>query len=175
MTEMTVNTEAASPEAEVHELQGKVMGVKVKPRTVEFLGQQFRVADKVGLMPLMRFAHASAQEDLDSSDMEAMVAVYEMLRDCIDPGSPPCGKCSFCKDPNGTCPSFRKGDWRRFEEHATIMKADADQLLPVVQRVIEILTARPTPEPSGSSAGSASTSAKLTDTYSVTLDTESGT
>jgi hypothetical protein len=149
---------AVSTEPEIHELQGKIGAVEVV-RQVEFMGKKFRIASKVGLMPLMRFAHASA-EDLDTSDMEALAAVYDMLRDCIDPGVPPCGECAQCDDPDGTCPSFVKSDWKRFEEHATAMKADADDMLPMVQRVIEILTARPTEGPSGSSAGSASTSRK---------------
>jgi len=159
-------------EAQTHQLQGEVMGVKVAPRTVEFNGQQFRIAEKVGLMPLMRFAHASAQ-DLDTSDMEALAAIYDMLQDCIDPGVEPCGKCPQCEDPDGVCPQFRKSDWRRFEQHAIATKADADELLPVVTRVIEILTARPTPGPSGSSAGSAPTSPKSMATYSATPDAAS--
>lgn len=158
-------------EQQAHELQGAVMGVKVTPRTVEFMGEKFAIAEKVGLMPLMRFAHASSQ-DLDTSDMEALAAIYDMLRDCIDAGVEPCGQCENCKS-GGVCPKFRRSDWRRFEDHAVMTKADADDMLPVVTRVIEILTARPTEGPSGSSAGSAPTSPKSMATYSVTPGAES--
>ncbi len=149
-------------EDEVREIQGLVNGIP-ESETVEFKGERFRIAEKVGLMPLMRFAHASSQ-DMSTADMEALAAIYDMLRDCIHPGVEACGKCAACKKENPSeCKQYDAGDWRKFEAHATKTKADADELLPVVRQVIELIAARPTPEPSGSSNGSAPISQKSTD------------
>lgn len=131
-------------------VQGAIEGV-ADPRDmrVEFAGEWFRIADKVGLMPLMRFAHAAAEE-LDTADMEALAAIYDMLRDCIHPGSP----CD-CGQPGDHVPGchYDPGDWRKFERHAVKVKADAEDMLPVVQQVISKVSARPTGGPSGSSDG----------------------
>jgi hypothetical protein len=154
-----------SSEAEVHELQATLTGA-VTARTIEFKGQRFRIADKIGLMPLMRFAHAASQ-DLDTDDLEGLAAVYTMLRDCIHPGTPACGGCGACATDPTSCPSYDPGDWRKFEAWATETKADGEELLPVVGQVIEILTARPTKGPSGSSARPARTSRKSTGTSSA--------
>jgi len=120
-----------------HEMQGAVEGVMVD-RQVELLGQSYRIADKIGLMPLLRFAHA-AKKGMDADDMEGLAAVYDMLRDCIDPS-----------------------DWDRFERDATASKAEAEDLLGVVTQAIQVLTARPTSRPSDSSAGPSTTSASST-------------
>ena len=124
-------------EAALTRVQAAVEGVPA-PGKVELQGAWFRIAAKVGLMPLMKFAHA-ADSDIDTSDLGALSAVYDMLRDCIDPA-----------------------DWAAFERHAIDVKAGADELLPVVQQAIEILAARPTPPPSGSPDGRPGTSASST-------------
>lgn len=98
-------------------------------QTVDCLGAKYRIADRVGLMPLMRFA-AAAKRGLDTGDMEAMAAIYDMLADCIDPR-----------------------DWSRFEADMTAKKAQPEDMLPVVQQTIEALSARPTSRPSDSSDG----------------------
>lgn len=133
-----------------HELQAAVEGVAL-PREhtddgvvtvlkVEFLGEEFRIADKVGLMPLMKFAHA-ASAGLASEDLEGMAAMYAMLRNCI-----------------------HGDDWPRFEQHAMNERADGDDLFPVIARTVELLSARPTPRPSDSSGGPQPTSASSRDT-----------
>lgn len=127
--------------ATTHEVQAAVEGAALPAgeivgggRKVEFMGAEFRMADRVGLMPLLKFAHASAQ-GLDSNDMEGMAALYAMVRDCID------------------------GDeWVRFERHAIDTKAEADDLMGAVTQVIEALSARPTAPPGDSSAGRRTTS-----------------
>ena len=135
-------TEPTAPhgvgEHEVHEVQALVEGVVLGDRRITFLGGSYRVADKVGLMPLMKFAHA-ASSGLDTADMEALGAIYEMLRDCIHPE-----------------------DWARFEADAIVKKAEAEDLLPVVQQTIEVINARPTQPPSGSSNGRPPESASST-------------
>lgn len=119
-------------------------------QTIEFLGEKFRVADKVGLMPLLKFASAS---DMDTDDPRALSAIYQMLKDCIHPGTPACGKCATCKaGDEEDCASYDPGDWKDFEQHAIDTKADADELLSVVTKVMEVLSGRPTPPRDGSSA-----------------------
>lgn len=125
-------------------------------RTVPFMGKRFRIADKIGLMPLLKFAHA-ASSGIDTSDMRALDALYEMLRDCIHPGN----------DLEPGQDGYDPGDWDAFTEHAVKQKADADDLFPVVTAVIELLTARPTQPPPASSPGQSATSASSTGTSSA--------
>lgn len=125
-------------EADALELQGLSEGVVVTGETVECMGGRYLIGDKVGLMPLMRFASAS-KAGIDSSEMEGLVAMYDMLRDCIHPT-----------------------DWERFERDMTVKQAEGDDLMPVVGRVIEMLTARPTKRASDSSPGQPSTSVPST-------------
>ena len=94
--------------------------------TIEFFGTKYRVAPKVGLMPMLKFAHA-ANKGTESGDMEGMAAMYDMLRACI-----------------------WKEDWDAFEQAATDNNADDTDLLDVVTRVTEIVAARPTRAPSAS-------------------------
>lgn len=120
-------------------------------QTVEFLGRHFRIAEKIGLMPLLKF---SAFADVATNDPRALGAMYAMLRDCIYPGHPGCGECADCK--NGSemaCSEYDRGDWAAFEDHAMATRADADQLLDVVSKVMELMTGRPTRQPGSSSAG----------------------
>jgi hypothetical protein len=125
-------------EAEARALQGISEGIPTDGR-VSVLGHSYRVAEKVGLMPLLKFAHA-ANEGIDSQDIEGLNAIYEMLNDCI-----------------------HEKDWDRFQKEMTKEKAFVDDLLPVVQQAIQIISARPTGEPSDSSTSSDSTTDGLTD------------
>jgi hypothetical protein len=118
---------------------------------VELLGRQFRIAEKIGLMPLLKFASASS---MSTEDPRALAAVYSMLKDCIYEGSPGCGKCEACTAGNeSACKSYDKGDWQDFEDHAMVTKADADELLTVITQVLEVVSGRPTKQPGGSSPG----------------------
>lgn len=114
-----------------HQVQAEVEGVEIvgDGRKVALKGAEFRMSDKIGLMPLLRFAHASAK-GVDSNDMQGLAAMYEVIRDCID-----------------------DAEWDRFQQHAIDTKAESEELLQVVSDVIEVLSARPTGSPSGSSNG----------------------
>jgi hypothetical protein len=126
-------------------------GTVIDAGKVELLGRQFRIAEKIGLMPLLKFASAS---DMTTDDPRALSAVYSLLRDCIYEGSPGCGECEACTaDNESTCKSYDKGDWGDFERHAMDTKADADELLAVITQVLEVVSGRPTKPPAGSSAG----------------------
>jgi len=142
----------------------EIVGETPKPRTVEFLGEEFAIADKIGLMPLMRFAHA-AKSGLDSADLEGMAAMYDMLRQCIadDPVFIFQGREITRGEANDLPPEAADqvvvyGGWDEFEAHATKQRADdAGELFGVVQKVMSILSERPTSRPSDSSAGPPST------------------
>lgn len=143
------------------------MGVEVVPdatdlpqvRTVEFLDAEFAVSEKVGLMPLLRFAHA-AKSGLDSADMEGMAAMYDMLRQCIaDKRVHQFQGRILTKAEYGELPPeavkqvVTYGGWGEFEAHVTKARADDEQLLGLVQTVMTLLSSRPTSRPSASSDG----------------------
>lgn len=120
-------------------------------RTVEFMGRRFRIADKIGVMPLLKF---SMYADVAITDMRGLAAMYAMLRDCIHPGSPGCGECESCKaDDEASCAQYDPGDWRAFEDRAMETRADADDVFKVITDVTEMIAGYPTEPPSGSSAG----------------------
>jgi hypothetical protein len=103
-----------------------------------FAGETFTVADRMGWMPLMRFAQLS-KAGVDTDDMDGLAAVYDLLRECI-----------------------ADDDWPRFEAHATKVRA-GEELLEVVKDAITLISARPTRQPSDSSAGQLSTSGPSAD------------
>jgi hypothetical protein len=97
--------------------------------TVDFFGKDFRVAERVGLMPMMRFA-VLAKTGIDANEMEALAAMHDLLKNCID-----------------------DDDWPRFEQHASEKRADGDDLMEVVGKVMVALADRPTGRSSDSSDG----------------------
>jgi hypothetical protein len=118
---------------------------------VTLLGKEFRIADRIGLMPLLKF---SSSADVDTTDPRALSAMYTLLRDCIYEGSPACGECDQCEaDQETACKSYDRGDWAAFEEHAMLSKADAEELLDVVAKVLELVSGRPTKPRAGSLPG----------------------
>lgn len=118
-------------------------GVVVDPERLEFLGESFRLGESVGLMPLMKFAHA-ANSGLDSDDMAGLAALYALVRDTVHPE-----------------------DWDRFERLAIEKHAEGEELMEFVGKAIEAISARPTRRRSVSSAGASSTSPSSTGTSSV--------
>lgn len=131
-----IRMQALSEGVKIGTVKGKL------DRSIPFMGKDFHIASKVGLMPLMEFAYY-ANSGADTGDMGSLVAIYEMLKDCIVPD-----------------------EWMDFVAHAKKMKADAEDLMPVVQRTIELLTARPTQQDSDSSQQSSTTSESLMDNSS---------
>lgn len=106
---------------------------------VEFAGQQFALADRIGLMPLLRFAHL-ARAGIDSGDMEGLDAMYTLLRQ-----------------------SFTDEAWVAFVDVAERERADGEELMVVIRDAIRAMSARPTGRPSDSSDGSQNTSASSAD------------
>lgn len=100
-----------------------------EPDQFRFCGETFTVADKVGIIPLGRFAKA-AMSGLDSAEMEGLAAMIDLLAD-----------------------SVIDEDRERFLDTAARNRADAEDLMPIVQAVIQAKTGRPTEPPSDSSVG----------------------
>lgn len=109
----------ALKERDVAQLQAEVEGVKFTDQ-VEFENEKFKLADAVGHVPLMKFAHY-AEAGVDAQDLGALASFYEVLRDCI-----------------------AEEDWARFERTAMKAKATVEDLMPVMEKAMEIITARPT-------------------------------
>lgn len=97
--------------------------------TVAFLGEEFRLADQVSTLALMRFAKV-ASTGVSADDMEGLAALYDVLEQCIDPEQ-----------------------WSAFQKHADRKRAQSDELLAVVQEALPRIAARPTGRPSDSSDG----------------------
>lgn len=95
--------------------------------TDQGIRRTFRVAPSIGLMPLLRFAHA-AKAGLDTDDLEGMAALYDMINDCVHPD-----------------------DWSAFMAYATEIKAEDEELMEFVSSAMEIISARPR-KPRGSSS-----------------------
>lgn len=93
---------------------------------VEFLGKMFRLSDEVGYFSLMKFSYYADRNEYIGP---AAAAIYGMLRDTIHPD-----------------------DWDDFEHHAVEQKARGQDFGDVITKTMEILTARPTRSPSGSSS-----------------------
>jgi hypothetical protein len=102
--------------------------------TNEGFRRTFRIAGSVGLMPLLRFAHA-AKAGMDTEDLEGMAALYTMIQDCVHPD-----------------------DWAAFQEYATVTKAEDEDLMDFVGAAMEIISARPRKPRGSSSATSRRTS-----------------
>jgi hypothetical protein len=94
-----------------------------------FHGETFALAESIGLMPLMKFAHA-AKSGMDTAEMDGLAAMYALLEDSLDPE-----------------------DWPRFQRACIDAKIQADELLEVIKELIEAVAARPTQQPSDSSDG----------------------
>lgn len=149
------DADADADERAIAEVQGIAEGVAVGTETVTFMGEEFRIAETIGLMPLLKFASAS-DRGMASEDMAGMAAMYAMIRDCIDQGRPcTCGvpEGEMHKKATADAPGceWDPGDWPRFEDRAIATKAGGDDLFQVVTDVLAKVSARPTRPPSGSS------------------------
>jgi hypothetical protein len=92
---------------------------KPSPLTVTFMGSKYRVADKVGIWPLMQFARA-AEAGVSLRDAKGLAALHAMLEDVIHPD-----------------------DWGQFQDDMIAKKAvDLQAMLDVSGQVVELLTER---------------------------------
>jgi len=87
--------------------------------TVSYLGEKYKVAEKIGVWPQMMLARAAA-EGINLGDMRGLAAVHATLENVIDPE-----------------------DWGRFERDMIAKKADdLAELLDLVTQAAQIVTAR---------------------------------
>jgi hypothetical protein len=125
--------------ATTHEVQAAVEGAELLDVTNSI---EFRLAESIGLMPLLKFAHA-AKQGLNSDDMEGLSAMYLLIRSCLDRTRP---------DPE--TPS----QWELFEEHAIETNADGDDLSSLINRAVQVISSRPPKRRGDSSPSSSPTS-----------------
>lgn len=151
--------------AETQNVQAAAEGVVLDDGDyVEFYGEKFRLADRVGTMPMLAFANAS-KKGLDSDDMEGLAAMYAMIRGVIH--RPPLldDKGERVRDENGKL-LRDESEWRRFESLAEDECAEGDEIMDFVSRAMEVMSARPRKPREISSGGSRPTSEKSKDASS---------
>jgi hypothetical protein len=89
--------------------------------TIKFKGKEYRVADKVGVWPLMQLARA-AESGLTLGDQKGLAAAHAMLQDVIHPD-----------------------DWGQFQEDMIAGKiTDMDELLEACRQATELVSERMT-------------------------------
>lgn len=142
-----------------HAAQAAAEGVVIEDGDyIEFFGEKFRLADRVGIMPLVFFGNAS-KKGLDSDDMEGLAALYSLIRSVIH--RPPLydENGQRRRDANGR--ALRdESEWNRFSELAEDELAEGDDIMEFVNRAMEIMSARPRKPREALSASSRPTSEK---------------
>lgn len=148
-------------EPTTHEVQALSEGVVELDDTnsIEFLGKRFGLADNIGLMPLLKFAHA-AKAGLTSDDMEGLTAMYLLIRSCLDRSQAQAvdgdGKPVF--DDTGAPVWAGPSQWDLFEAHAIETNADGEDLSAFINQAVTVVSARPRKRRGDSSASSPRTS-----------------
>jgi hypothetical protein len=126
---------------------------------IEFMGKRFRLAESVGLMPLMQFSMA-AKRGVDTDDLDGLAAMYVVIRDCIyrpvltdDAGQPRIDESTgeFLCD---------ETEWDAFQHHAINVKAEGEDLNDFLSAAVQAISARPRQRRGSSSGGSPATSEK---------------
>lgn len=145
-------------EPDAHQVQSAAEGVVEDDGMVELLGEKFRLAERVALMPLLSFANAS-KRGVDSDDMEGMAAMYALIRAVIHR--------PVLRDEQGKPQRDEAGkvvcdetEWTRFVEHADDMQAEGGELMEAVGHAMSVISARPRKRREISSGGSPRTSEK---------------
>jgi hypothetical protein len=127
--------------------------------SLEFMGKRFGLSETIGLMPLLKFAHA-AKAGLDSDDMEGLEAMYLLIKACLDRSQTQAvdadGKPVF--DASGAPVWDGPSQWDLFEAHAIDVDADGDDLSGFINQAVTVVSARPRKRRGGSSASSPQTS-----------------
>jgi len=95
--------------------------------TVKLGDREFRLAEDVGIMPLMEWAAAS---DVDVASADGLRAVYYVLQDAV-----------------------HEDDWAEFRKYSRENKIAAGELLDFANSALEALAGRPTEDATGSSDG----------------------
>jgi hypothetical protein len=126
--------------------------------SVEFFGQKFRLAERVGIMPMLAFGNAS-KRGLDSDDMEGLAAMYSLIRSVIHRPALTDEHGQRQVDVNGK--ALRdESEWTRFAELAEDELAEGEDVMEFVNRAMEVMSARPRRRREISSGTSPTTSEK---------------
>lgn len=104
-------------------------------------GETFKTV-RPGTWALMEFAKV-ATSDVDSSDMQGLAAMHDLIESCIHPD-----------------------EMSRFARTCKQARAGHEEILSIVQEVVAQTAQRPTSQPSDSSAGLPTTSASSAAAYS---------
>jgi hypothetical protein len=121
-TQLKTADQSARVAREVRAGEGKDGGM-----TAPLHGRDFRLAEDVGIMPLMEWA-ASADRTVANAD--GLRAVYYVLQDAV-----------------------HEDDWAEFRKFARENKIPATELLDFANAALEALAGRPTEDATGSSDG----------------------
>lgn len=114
-----VQRSQADEDAKSEVVEGKVTGKDGKTYDyVELKDEKFRLREKIGVMAMFKW---SASADMDTDNPKALAAIYAMLKSVI-----------------------LRDDWYNFESHAIDTDADAEELLDVIAKGLEIIGGRPT-------------------------------
>ncbi len=114
--------------AAVRDEDGKIVRDEDGKIVREDVTQDFRLAEDVGIMPLMEWAAAAEGSEDESS--RSLVAIFYVLEDTV-----------------------HEEDWNEFREFGRKNKAQAGDYGKFINAALEALAGRPTEEPSGSSDG----------------------
>lgn len=106
-----------------------------EPTTFTFHGAKFTLADRMGGLPVMRYAHAANAELDGGSAVRRLATFYDFIRAGIV-----------------------DGDWPRFEAAAVRVRAEEDELVDVAAAIYAHFAGRPTVRPSASPDGPQTTS-----------------
>lgn len=132
--------------------------------TIEFYGEKFRLAERVGLMPMLAFANAG-KKGIDSDDMEGLAAMYALVRSVIHRPVLHDEHGQRQVDENGR--ALRdESEWNRFESLAIDENAEGDDIMAAVNQAMEIMAARPRKPREISSGSSRPTSERSKDSSS---------
>lgn len=104
-------------ESTAEAIEGQVVGKK-EYDYVNLGEEKFRIREKIGAMAMFKW---SAAAEMSTEDPRALGAIYAMLKSIV-----------------------HKEDWAHFEEHALDNDADAEELLDVITKGLEIVSGRPT-------------------------------
>jgi hypothetical protein len=140
---------------------------------IEFRGETYRVAEKIGLAPLIRFGKL-AKSGADSGDMGSLAVMYDVLDQCFASKCDACGSWDqaalLTRDEAKACCDKRSPatvEFDRFMDAATAGRWDDEEILEVVGKVMEALADRPTGRPSVSSDGPSTASTNFEDASSL--------
>lgn len=141
------------PDDTTHSVQTAAEGVVIDDGDyLTFCGEKFRLADRVGIMPMLAFGMASKQ-GLDSDDMEGLAALYSLIRSVIHrpPQFDEHGERK--RDENGKV-LRDESEWHRFQALAEDELVEGEDLMEFVNQAMEVMSARPRKPREASSATS---------------------